>query len=149
MTGTLQSGTSTTRPWSDSSRDTLTEPAVLIFLLTVPSFGLEDWTTLFAHGTSEREDSSSNTTSAVRYSVSDGVPLGTGSLSGWRTAMLKFSIQLSLTSTSFIFTKVVFSASSSPTVESGLSPPAKTISSMPGEHPTVHPFSSLRRPPQC
>jgi hypothetical protein len=59
---------------------TLTEPAVLIFLLMVPSSGLEDWTTLSGPGTSGREDSSSNMTSAARSSVWAGVQLETGLL---------------------------------------------------------------------
>ena len=149
VTGTLQSGTSTTRLWSDSSRATQTGPAALIFLLTAPSSGLGAWTTLSGHGTSGREDSSSNTTSAVRSSVWAGVPLETGWLWEWRTATLRFSTPLSQTSTSSIYTRVVFSASSSPTAASGLSPLAKTISSMPGGHPTEHPYSSLRRPLRC
>ena len=92
VTGTLQCGTSTTRLWSDSSRATQTGPAALIFLLTAPSSGLGAWTTLSGHGTSGREDSSSNTTSAVRSSVWVTAQLETGCLWEWRTAMLKFSI---------------------------------------------------------
>ena len=77
---TLQSGIFTTRLWSDSSRVTQMEPVVSTSQLMEPSSGLEDWTTRWGLGTWEKEDNCSSTTSAVRYSVSDIVQLGIGSL---------------------------------------------------------------------
>ena len=126
VTGTSPCGTFTTRLWSDSSRDTQTGPAALISLLTAPSFGPEVWTTRSARGTSEREDNSSNMTSAVRYSALAGVPPETGWQWGWRTAMLKSSTLLSRTSISSISTRAVSSASSSPTAASGSCRRART-----------------------
>merc|ERR1719322_2219904 len=57
------------------------------------NYGLEVWTTLSGLGISEKEDSSSNTTLAVKSSVLDGAQLVTGWLWVWRTLMSRFFTQ--------------------------------------------------------
>ena len=147
VTGTSPCGTFTTRLWSDSSRDTQTGPAALISLLTAPSFGPEVWTTRSARGTSEREDNSSNMTSAVRYSALVTVPPETGYLSAWRTAMWKFSIPANLKNISSISTKAASCPLNTRTAASGSCPLVRTISSTPGGLRTEPQYSSRRKSP--
>merc|ERR1719348_56696 len=76
-----------------------------------PNYGLVDLTTLSDLGISEREDSFSSMTSAVKYSVLDTAPLAIGWPLVWRIPTWRSFIQPNQTNTNFIFMKAVSSAS--------------------------------------
>merc|ERR1719450_1785312 len=92
------------------------------------NYGLEVWTTLSGLGISEKEDSFSNTTLAVKSSVLAIVLLVTGWLWVWRTLMSRFFTATNQKNTNLIFTKAVYSASNLPTLASGSCRPARTTS---------------------
>merc|ERR1719322_2291864 len=83
------------------------------------NYGLEVWTTLSGLGISEKEDSFSNTTLAVKSSVLGSAPLVIGSLWVWRTPTLRFFMLQSLKNTNSTCTKAVFCLSNMQTVANG------------------------------
>ncbi|PIO38608.1 hypothetical protein AB205_0189400 [Aquarana catesbeiana] len=88
------------------------EPAVLTFLMMVPSFGQEVWTTLCDPGTCVKDDSYNNMTSHHRSSPWDTVQLVNGWQWAWRTVTWRCCMSPSQINTSYIFMKAVYSPSS-------------------------------------
>ncbi len=144
---TLLFGISTIKLWWDSFRVTLMELAALTFLQMEPNSGQEGWTTQSDPGTFERAASCNSMTSSLKSSVWVTVRLVIGLQLAWKAQMWKCSAPPSLTSISYTFMKVVYSLSSLPIVENGLSQLERTICWMLGGHPMEPQFSSQKKIP--